>query len=90
MNDSFISRQRVQNSVLIAVRDIDGDGCYKDGGGGDDDDDYDDDDDNNNNNKFMALTHCRIVRNFFRKSSDFPICHHVECRWFCVCKVCPV
>ena len=42
MNDPFISIQRVQNSVLIAGRDIDDDGDYSDGGG--------DDDGNNNNN----------------------------------------
>jgi len=32
------------------------------------------------------LSHC----NMFRKSLGIPICHHFECRWFCLWKICPV
>ena len=62
MNDSFVSKQRVKNSVLIAGRDIDDDGDYSGGGGGSGDDDDDDDDDGNNNNNNTYIQYIRIYK----------------------------
>ena len=83
MNDSFISIQRVQNSVLVAGRDIDDDGGdYSDHGDGGSSSSSSSSSGGSNNIKFMVLIHCHIVCNLFRKPFGFPICHHLNAAGF--------